>query len=115
MSRLLKLNPNFKPAFDGIHYAEVLVQKIRDQLELKEAYLFGSAAEKKNTANSDLDILIVVNSEADIKSCYRIVNTPFFSEIAVDWIVKTKVDFDTLKEIGGVCRVSFLTGKKICG
>jgi predicted nucleotidyltransferase len=113
MSRLLRLNPNFKPAFDGIECAKLLIVKLQNEIEIKEAFLFGSAAEGKNTEDSDLDLLIVVGIVSDIKKCYEIVNRPFFSERAVDWIVKSQADFNVQKEVGGVCRVAFLTGERL--
>jgi predicted nucleotidyltransferase len=113
MSRLLRLNPNFKPAFDGVKQAKVLIAKLHSEIVIHECYLFGSSAEGKNTENSDLDILVVVANENDVKKSYAIVNKPFFSEIAVDWIIKSKDDFEAQKEIGGVCRIATLTGKRL--
>jgi predicted nucleotidyltransferase len=113
MSRILRLDPNFQPAFDGLSYANILLSKLKNLVPLLEFYLFGSCAEGLNTQNSDLDILVVVANEADIKICYKEVTKPFFSEIAVDWIVKTKKEFELEKNIGGVSRIAYTIGKRL--
>lgn len=107
---LLKLNPHFKPAFDGPKIAQELITQVADSLPLCSAFLFGSAAIGRNTANSDLDILLVVPDEYDIKKYYQFVNKPHFSPVAVDWIIKTASDFEKEKEIGGVAMVAAQTG-----
>lgn len=113
MSRLSRLNPHFKPAFDGFKIANDLLEKLAKSKPIHEAYLFGSAAEGKNSVDSDLDLLIVIPDDAIIKDYYEIVNAPFYSPVAVDWIFTTKVEFEKNREIGGVSRVAFLTGKKV--
>jgi predicted nucleotidyltransferase len=110
MSDLLKLSPNFKPAFDGPKIASQLLSKISKQLPIVKSYLFGSAAHSKNTLDSDLDIILVVPDDKDVKEYYNLVGSPFFSPIAVDWIVMTEKDFNEKKEIGGVARIAVLTG-----
>lgn len=107
---LLKLDPNFKPAFDGQVLAQELINKVSAALPILKAYLFGSAAEGKNTVNSDLDILLVVPDSSDIKIFYKFVNAPFFSPVAVDWIVKTSTEFEKEKGIGGVAMIASHTG-----
>jgi predicted nucleotidyltransferase len=113
MSRLLKLDPNFKPAFDGLTVARELIQKLNDHRPVKEAYLFGSAAEGKNTADSDLDILVVIADDQDPKDYYQFVNQAGFSSVAVDWIIKKSSEFDQKKDQGGVCFIAFHQGKRI--
>jgi|GEM_PF-5681741 len=110
---LLKLDPNFKPAFDGPALAQGLIDKLNSSLPLHAAYLFGSAAEGKNTINSDLDILLVVPDSIDIKKYYTFVNAPFFSPVAVDWIIQLKTDFEKSLEIGGVSTVATENGIKL--
>jgi predicted nucleotidyltransferase len=80
-----------------------------------DVFLFGSAAEGKNTLDSDLDILVIVpdNYGQIIKDFYNIVTQPYFSPVAVDWIFKTKSEFDIQKEIGGISRIVFLNGMRI--
>jgi len=107
---LLKLDPNFKPAFDGPFLAQELVDKLIMALPISAAYLFGSSAHKKNTLNSDLDILLIVPDNSDIKIYYKFINTPFFSKIAVDWIIKTVTEFEKDKFIGGIAMIALQTG-----
>jgi len=38
------------------------------------------------------------------------VHAPFFSDVAVDWIIQTKSDFETKKKIGGVSMIAFESG-----
>lgn len=113
MSRLSRLNPHFKPAFDGFKIAKELLLKLSQSLEISEAYIFGSCAEGKNTENSDLDLLVIIPNESEVKEYYRIVNTPFFSPVAVDWIFVTKEEFLKNREVGGISRVAFITGKRV--
>ena len=114
MSSLLKLNPNFKPAFDGLALAKELFHKVKANLAVEEAYLFGSSAEMKNTPDSDLDILLIVPDGQDLKQAYSLIHKSYTPTIAVDWIVMHKEDFNLKKEIGGVSRIAFLTGIRIC-
>lgn len=113
MSSLSKLNPNRIPPFDGMTLATNLVSKIFQKIEIQNALLFGSACSNEHSENSDLDILIVVKTQAQIKSVYDIVQTPYFSPVAVDWIIKTKTDFDHHKDIGGICFVAHNFGREI--
>lgn len=106
MSNLLKLDPNFKPAFDGVSLARELIIKILSQRPLVKAVLFGSSAEGKNTADSDLDILLVIPDSEEPQDYYKIVTAPFFSKVAVDWLILKESDFDEKKNIGGVCFVA---------
>lgn len=108
MSRLSKLDPNFKPAFDGPSEFRSLMKKLAAQSNehVINAYLFGSAAQAKNTVDSDLDILVVIPDSADEKTLYKIVNQPGFSNYAVDWLFKKLSDFLREKESGGVCRIA---------
>lgn len=113
MSRLSRLNPHFKPAFDGFKIANDLLLKLSNAKTVSGAYLFGSAAEGRNSADSDLDLLVIIPNESSVKEYYETVNVPFFSPVAVDWIFITENEFSKNREIGGVSRVAFLTGKKV--
>lgn len=107
---LLKLNPNFEPAFDGPSLAKSLISKIADVMPVTKAYLFGSAASGRNTADSDLDILLIVPDGVETKKYYQFVNTPHFSPIAVDWIIKSVSDFEKDRELGGIAMIAAQTG-----
>lgn len=110
MSQISKLNPQFKAAFDGLKMAKELLQKITSKFVVNKAYLFGSAAVAKNTANSDLDMLIVVPDGSEIKEYYAYVNTAFFSPVAVDWIFLHQTEYEKMVDIGGVARIATITG-----
>lgn len=120
MSRLHKLDPNFKPAFNGPELAHSLVQKLNETASklnkpIEFAYLFGSASVGKNSVDSDLDILVVVSDHYsnDIPFYYSIVNQPFFSPVAVDWIFMSSSDFNLKKEDGGVARIAYVNGMRV--
>ncbi len=113
MASIQRLDPNFVQAFDGYKIAHDLIRKLVVQKPVLRAILFGSAAENRNTCNSDLDILVIVSDLSDLTAYYAFVNTPFFSPIAVDWIFKKESDFELEKDIGGVSRIASLTGKNI--
>ncbi len=102
MSRLLTLDPDFKPAFDGVDLAKRAVGKLASQAEVIEAYLFGSSVEKKNTIDSDLDILVVIPNEKEPRLYYSIVGQGFFASVAIDWIIKTENDRRAGCKRGGV-------------
>lgn len=113
---LLKLDPHLKPAFDGPKTAQQLISKLTAAKPVVAAYLFGSAAVGRNTADSDLDILLVVPDGSDIKKYHQFVNTAHFSPVAVDWIIKTASDFEKDQKIGGIAMVAAQTGIKLtCG
>ncbi len=90
-----------------------MIEKLLLTLSVDQAFLFGSASVGKNTSDSDLDILIVIPDSEIADTYYKSVNKAFFSPVAVDWIIKKKSDFEMEKEIGGVSRVAYLTGKRI--
>ncbi|MBI4405466.1 MAG: nucleotidyltransferase domain-containing protein [Deltaproteobacteria bacterium] len=75
-------------------------------------YLFGSAAEGKMTDQSDLDFLVVMESEDSIKKAQKKLR-PFYplSEYPVDLVWVTKDTFNNKKQLGGVCMVAFKEGK----
>ena len=90
-----------------------VLNSVPSQGLILEAYLFGSAVDGVFTADSDLDFVIVTNDEAAIKQLQKEVYSPRFTDIAVDWIFKTKESFNERKGFGGVCFVAFHSGKKL--
>ncbi|MFN7904105.1 MAG: nucleotidyltransferase domain-containing protein [Pseudobdellovibrionaceae bacterium] len=66
-----------------------------------EAYLFGSAVDGVFTDDSDLDFVVVAKNEVALKQLQKEVYSPRFTDIAVDWIFKTKDSFDERKEFSG--------------
>jgi Nucleotidyltransferase domain len=113
MSRLSLLDPNFKPAFDGPKEAQNLIDKLLNLLPIKEAYLFGSAANGRNTSDSDIDLLIVIPNEAKNDEYYKAITTKHFSKFAADWVFICERDFNRQKTIGGVCQIALVTGIKL--
>ncbi len=106
MSRLRLLDPQFKPAFDGPAIARSLITQLSGKKTVLLAYLFGSAAQNKNTVDSDLDLLVIVPDGSEIKSYYEVVNSAFFSPVAVDWIFITESEFNKNSEIGGISMIA---------
>lgn len=90
-----------------------VLQSIPSQNLILEVYLFGSAIDGVFNSNSDLDFVIVTKDEVAIKQLQKEVYSPRFTDIAVDWIFKTKKSFDERKNYGGVCFVAFHSGKKL--
>jgi predicted nucleotidyltransferase len=77
------------------------------------AYLFGSAANGNFTSDSDLDFIIVAKNQAANKQLQNEVYSPRFTDIAIDWIFKTKESFDKRKNFGGVCFDAFHSGMRL--
>lgn len=113
MKGLELLNPKFKSEIDGEKIAQELVSKLSERVSILEAYLFGSAAEGRMTRDSDIDLLLVIADEASETDVYAEVNKPFFSPIAVDWIILDKSNFDRKKNYGGVAFIAYHQGKKM--
>lgn len=110
---LLKMIPN--PAMNqwAQQKSVEVLNSIPSQDLILEAYLFGSSVEGTFTDDSDLDFVIVVKNESDIKQLQKEVYSPRFADIAIDWIFKTKESFDERKDFGGVCFDAFHHGKKL--
>lgn len=113
MSRLLRLDPNFKPAFDGLKAAREVVEKLSGFAPVEAAYLFGSSAKGKNTTDSDLDIVVVIPDSQSLETYIKIVGRSHFSPVAVDWIFKTRSEFDRQLVEGGISRLAQLDGVKV--
>jgi len=90
-----------------------VLASIPSQNLISEAYLFGSAVDGVFTSDSDLDLVIVVEDEAAIQQLQKEVYQPRFTDIAIDWIFKTRDSFEERKNLGGVCFVAFHCGKKL--
>ncbi|NJL24401.1 MAG: nucleotidyltransferase domain-containing protein [Calothrix sp. SM1_5_4] len=90
-----------------------VLNSIPSQDLILEAYLFGSAVYGNFTPDSDLDFIVVTKDQASIKQLQKEVYSPRFTDIAVDWIFKTKESFDQRKNFGGVCFIAFREGIKL--
>ncbi len=114
MSKLARLNPKFKPAFDGVSAARQAVLRLQQQsVSIIEAYLFGSAAVGKNTADSDLDILVVIPQDADLRTYFQACQKPGISDIATDWLFKKQDEFLSEIQNGGISRIAVSEGVKV--
>ncbi|MCX7979363.1 MAG: nucleotidyltransferase domain-containing protein [Bdellovibrionaceae bacterium] len=111
--RLLKLRPDPKLNAWALGKAHEVLGSIPSKHLILEAYLFGSAAEGTFTHDSDLDFLIVVANEEHAKILQAEVLRPGFTDIAVDWIFKTKESFEARKKIGGVCFIAHNNGRRL--
>lgn len=90
-----------------------VLNSIPSQHLILEAYLFGSAVYGNFTADSDLDFVVVAKDEVSIRQLQKEVYAPRFTDIAVDWIFKTKKSFDERKDFGGVCFVAYHNGERL--
>jgi predicted nucleotidyltransferase len=110
---LLKMTSNPKMNQWAQQKAAEVINSIPSQNLILEAYLFGSAVDGVFTEDSDLDFVVVAKDEIAIKKLQKEVYSPRFTDIAVDWIFKTKESFDERKDFGGVCFDAFHHGKKL--
>lgn len=109
---LFKLS-NTKPSFDPVQRAKEILGKVPSSHLIKEAYLFGSAVTGGFTEDSDLDIIVTVGNSVDCKTLQTEVYKAGFSDIAIDWIFKVDDEFQSRKDVGGVCFEAFHYGKKL--
>ena len=79
-----------------------IINKIVQQFKPEKIILFGSYANGKPTEESDLDLLIIKDSDLTSRVQNRIVrNLVADSRVPVDIIVKTKQEFEIYKDIIG--------------
>jgi predicted nucleotidyltransferase len=79
-----------------------IISKIIQQFKPEKIILFGSYANGKPTEESDLDLLIIKDSDLSSRVQNRMVrNLVADSRVPVDIIVKTKQEFEIYKDIIG--------------
>ncbi len=93
--------------------ASQILNSVPSQDLIFEAFLFGSASQGRFSAHSDFDFLIVTQDESSIKQLQKEVYSARFADVAIDWIFKTKEEFQERKSFGGVCFIAFNEGIKI--
>lgn len=77
-----------------------------------EVYVFGSAARGELTDQSDLDILIIMESESEIKAARKaIAKIRPFSELPLDLVWMSQATFFKKASIGGLAQVIQEEGK----
>ena len=112
---LLKLNRDPQKNLWAQEKAMCVINSIPSQNLILEAYLFGSAVNGVFTEDSDLDFVVIVKDETAIKQLEKEVYSPRFTDIAIDWVFKTKESFEIRKDLGGVCYEAYHYGKKLKG
>ena len=77
------------------------------------AIVFGSFADRTETEDSDIDILVICSDEAEIKCCrdkiYADLHGPI-TVLSVDFIFVTETRFQEMSLKGGVCMVAKNSG-----
>jgi predicted nucleotidyltransferase len=88
-----KMNPTgFPPVAETLPKA---VKKIVRELNPEKIILFGSYAHGKPTPDSDVDLLVIMETEDDAKGRYRAVSKQLYPrQFPVDIIVKTPQEVD---------------------
>ena len=99
--------------YDPILKARHVIAQLKKEIPLKKAILFGSALTSKFDANSDLDFLLVVEDKEDLRKMQKILYSRRWSDISIDFILKSESDFNSRKEIGGVCFEAFHYGLEL--
>lgn len=93
--------------------ANEVLKSIPSQNLILDVYLFGSSVDGVFTDESDLDFVIIAENNTAIQQLQKEVYAARFSDIAIDWIFKTKASFEERKNIGGVCFDAFHYGMKL--
>lgn len=96
-----------------VHKAlETLVYAISQVSEVKSVFLFGSATSGKMTDQSDIDLLLVVERPAEIRSAQKqLRNIQRLTNFAVDLVWVDLIEFERKKVLGGVCLIAFEDGR----
>ena len=75
-------------------------------------YLFGSAATKKLTDQSDMDFLLVFKDKETLRMAQKALGPQYpLSEISVDLVWMTRDEFQQKKNLGGVAFEAFNSGE----
>lgn len=84
-----------RPKVDLPEIAESLLQQIAERLRgrVEAAYLFGSLAEGRATRDSDIDLLLVVQTEKPLLERWRDFSDILQGEYAIDLLVYTPAEF----------------------
>ena len=87
-----------RPAIDLPDAAETVVRHIAERLQgrVEAAYLFGSLAEGSATRDSDIDLLLVVETEKPFLERWRDFSDVLQGEYAIDLLVYTPAEFQRL-------------------
>lgn len=100
---LYKLNPDKELNVWAKKEAQNIVDSLVKKIKVSEVYLFGSVASDQFTKDSDIDLLLVFENQDLLEHAKKIIYGKPLSTVGVDYILKTKEEFDKRKSIGGVC------------
>ncbi|MBI4405555.1 MAG: nucleotidyltransferase domain-containing protein [Deltaproteobacteria bacterium] len=97
-----------KPTIISEAQITALVEAIRTRLltlcKPRLVYLFGSAAEGRATALSDIDICVIFHSRNELKQNKKRILCEFpVEDVPVDWVLLDEETFNKKKDVGGVC------------
>jgi predicted nucleotidyltransferase len=110
---LLKLIKGNSTDIDPLYEANQVISKIKMELPLKSAYLFGSSVNGNFTVDSDLDIILIFSDSENLTNIQKKLYSKRWSHIAIDFIMQTESNFEKRKDLGGVCFIAFNEGIKL--
>ena len=87
-----------RPDVDLRDAAETVVRQIAERLRgrVEAAYLFGSLAEGRATRDSDIDLLLVAETDKPFLERWRDFSNVLQGEYAIDLLVYTPAEFERL-------------------
>ena len=87
-----------RPSVDLPQAAEAILQQIAQRLRgrVEAAYLFGSLAEGRATRDSDIDLMLVVQTDKPFLERWRDFADVLEGEYAIDLLVYTPEEFKSL-------------------
>jgi predicted nucleotidyltransferase len=87
-----------RPSVDLPQAAETIVEQITQRLQgrVEAAYLFGSLAEGRATRDSDIDLLLVAQTDKPFLERWRDFSDILQGEYAIDLLVYTPAEFKRL-------------------
>lgn len=65
------------------------------------------------TKDSDIDFLLVFESQKDLDAAKKIIYAKPLSSVGIDYILKTSDDFNARKDLGGACYEAYHYGEKL--
>ena len=110
---------NFKLSQVDRQIIRPLVLKCRDLFYdsafVVDLYLVGSAANDSLNDHSDIDFVVVIDQEKNRKSFQKSLHPhyPLSTEWEIEIIIVSKVEFDRLSKIGGICYDAVKEGIKL--
>ncbi len=110
---LLKLGKDKNVSFNPLDEANSILKQMLSCVPISRAYLFGSGATDKFNSDSDLDLLLIFEDDADLREMQKLVYSRRWSALPIDFIIKNESDFEIRKTVGGVCFEAFHYGKEL--